>query len=401
MEKDLHVLVIENFSPAHEMLLSKNNIDVSWFGESDRLNNREGYFRKVGIGEDAPVEEWIKWAETLNDIKPIDLVLNFHEHRQVEASMIASKLGHAYTNSLETINIVNDKFLMRKYLRDVNIDKTNSMISNNIEELMFFLEGTNNQSAIIKPVNGRASENICLVKSREDLITALTHYKGLDVLIEEYIDGPEYSVECISHRGVHKIIGITEKYKDPDTFVELGHTFPAQLNIETDIKIKDFVTRVLTKLGVMNGPTHTEIILNQNEPRIIETHLRLGGDKITELIKNVLNLDMLELWVNCLIDDHFNIDFELTLKKEFSSIYFKHSQIIGTIKEVDLPKATHKMVRDIKLYKNVGDHIVKTSNSFDRLAHVITTGRDPVVTVGIAKNTIEKIKYGVDENENI
>ena len=73
-------------------------------------------------------------------------------------------------------------------------------------------------------------------------------------IIEEYIEGAEYSVETISYQGTHTLLAITKKYTTGNPhYIEVGHLEPAPLSTETEEKVKETVFAALSALGVENG----------------------------------------------------------------------------------------------------------------------------------------------------
>ena len=101
-------------------------------------------------------------------------------------------------------------------------------------------------------------------------------------IIEEYIEGAEYSVETISYQGTHTLLAITKKYTTGNPhYIEVGHLEPAPLSPETEEKVKETVFAALSALGVENGAGHSELRIDRSgNVRIIEIGSRMGGDCI-------------------------------------------------------------------------------------------------------------------------
>lgn len=102
------------------------------------------------------------------------------------------------------------------------------------------------------------------------------------VLLEAFIDWPEFSVETIQYPGGPcQVIGVTSKQvigQERGHFVEAGHVFP-YLGPEADVAAKA-VVRVLKALGLDHGAVHTECRVNGREVAIMEINPRLAGGKI-------------------------------------------------------------------------------------------------------------------------
>lgn len=113
-------------------------------------------------------------------------------------------------------------------------------------------------------------------------------------LLEEYMTGPEISVEACTFQGDTTIIGITDKSVTGfPFFIEDGHMFPADLDPALRDEIADFVRQVLQAVGHDHGISHTEVKLTPRGPRIVEINPRPGGNYIAELVQHVTGIDLL------------------------------------------------------------------------------------------------------------
>jgi biotin carboxylase len=114
-----------------------------------------------------------------------------------------------------------------------------------------------------------------------------------DFLMEEYVKGPEYSVEGFSFAGRHVVLGVTEKLTDELHFAELGHTLPARISAEVEAEIVAAVTEYLDVIGLTDGPSHTEVKIGDRGPIVIESHNRFGGGRIKDLVEAVYGIDLI------------------------------------------------------------------------------------------------------------
>jgi carbamoyl-phosphate synthase large subunit len=105
------------------------------------------------------------------------------------------------------------------------------------------------------------------------------------VLVEEFIEGPEYSIEGLHHDGKSEVIQFTEKKTTEFPYnVELGHIQPANISEENKQKIREIVAKIGKALNFVNCPSHTELKINERGIYVIETSPRLGGDYITSTL---------------------------------------------------------------------------------------------------------------------
>lgn len=166
----------------------------------------------------ASLGDWKRLASALHESKPFERIFAWFEHDQAIAAELADdwKLPTIYDRKL--VHRTVDKFVMRKILREHDLDPTRSLLAQSADDISLFAEV--GRRYIAKPVDGHGSKGV----------SSFAYY-GIDqlpvlewpVLVEEFLHGPEYSVESFSENGMHRILGITEKHKDSMTFMEIGH----------------------------------------------------------------------------------------------------------------------------------------------------------------------------------
>ena len=207
---------------------------------------------------------------------------------------VADELGKA-VNSPQSVALLNDKLAMRTLLRDKGISAVRFAIAEHWSEVAALLEDFT-LPVVVKPTTLSASRGIYLLTDPADLPAwgeelAAYSYDG-PVLVEEYLRGPEFSVETMTVRGEHHVIGVTRKLLGPlPHFVEKGHLFGAPATVETS-RVAALAVELLDAVGYQCGPAHTEIILTADGPRIVESQARLGGDKIPDIIQIAQGFDI-------------------------------------------------------------------------------------------------------------
>lgn len=275
------------------------------------------YNRIVGVEKGASLEEWIAAAKYVASIQEIDCLGVFSEPAEYIGVEVAKALGLPYVD-FETIDNTHNKISMRKALVEKSVDGTQSVkitkpFADNIKKFMAVVQGP----IIIKPMDTRASTGVSCIRNESEISSAVDWLlKAGDVeafIAEEFLEGDEFSVECFSEAGKHFHVAITQKSKEGAHFVETGHVTPAPISAEQSEQIFAHVEQVLDALGVASGPTHTEVILTPSGPRLVETHLRVGGDDIDNLVQMTTGVDLHELWVRQVLgesvkDDLLNIE---------------------------------------------------------------------------------------------
>ncbi|AZS69662.1 hypothetical protein DDE74_00505 [Streptomyces lydicus] len=141
---------------------------------------------------------------------------------------------------------------------------------------------------VAKPVSGVGSNAVALVDRAADL-PADRRTGG--TLLEAFVGGLEFSVETLSADGRHTVVGIAQK-GTTGSFVEVSHMMPPpSLDAGGRARVEEAVGQLLDALGLTDGPSHTEVKVDGDRVIVIETHNRLGGDGIADLVRLTTGID--------------------------------------------------------------------------------------------------------------
>lgn len=210
---------------------------------------------------------------------------------------VANKLG-LVSNSEESIRLTQSKFAQRQALEKAGIPVPKYYLIEKEDDLE---KVQCRYPIIVKPVDSGGSQGICKVESQDKLKEAykcaISFSRTSKAIIEEFVDGREFSVEYISHQGKHYFLQITDKVTSgAPRFVEMQHHQPADIPEAVWDRIKQMVEGALSALKIENSASHTEIKWNSNDELfIIETGARMGGDYITSnLVRLSTGYDFVE-----------------------------------------------------------------------------------------------------------
>jgi biotin carboxylase len=233
----------------------------------------------------------------------------------------------------------------------------------NVEEFDFPL--------IVKPVDRSGSRAVSKVNFEKDLIKAVKYAKeesfSKGVLIEEYIEGEEVSVESVSWKGDHKVLVITDKITTGSPhFVELAHHQPSALpgSIQEIIKLETI--KCLDALDIKYGASHSEFkITSDGKVFVIEVGARMGGDFIgSSLVELSTGYDFLKATINIAINKYEEKKTDVLIKG-YSGVYFLSKET-----EILLPYFDKKNYFEIK--KEILNTELKVlTNSNDRSGYLI------------------------------
>jgi biotin carboxylase len=288
---------------------------------------------------------------------------------------VAEKMDYTFPSKM-VIERCRDKFLMKRSFRDNMIPCAKGLLIKQNDNISSKLARDYSFPLIIKPVDAFSSRGVFKVNSLNDILknvdSTRSYSSNGDIIIEEFLDGKEYSIEAITYQGKTSVVQYTEKIitSYPHT-VEIGHIQPADLTRSQRDEITEMVVNSIKALGINNSASHVELKITNEGPKIIEIGARLGGDFIASYLTTA------STGVNM---DKAAVQVALGIKPDLQHKFNKYSMI----KYLELPPG--KLIKKINNYKQiendkhvvfshvffkVGDTIPKIANSADRIGVII------------------------------
>jgi biotin carboxylase len=210
------------------------------------------------------------------------------------------------------------------------------------------------------------------------------------VLVEEYVAGPELSVETFGT----EVVGITAKYLSPPPwFVESGHDYPATVH---DAEVVETVAvAALGALGLGFGPAHTEIRLGARGPVVIEVNPRLAGGRIPTLIRLASGLDLVGATVDAVTGAPRSLPEP---GRGHASIRFLVPAQAGRVRRTGGVAAAAAVpgVVDVVIAARPGQRVGGTGSFLDRVGHVVTAGPTAAATRTAAERALALLELDVE-----
>jgi len=254
---------------------------------------------------------------------------------------------------------------------------------------------------ITKPTDNSGSRGVMLVHNEEELAAALSYSsengRRGDVIMEEYMQGPEVSVEVMVTGGVPHVLQITDKLTTgAPHFVEMGHSQPSRLPEEAQAAIRDLASRAALSVGVENGPAHVEIILTKDGPKMVELGARMGGDCITtHLVPLSTGIDMVGNTIRIALGE----EPDLTQKLHKGSAIRYFSVPCGVIRAIEGVEEARQVpgVQEITFVKQVGDTAGDIGSSTDRVGFVIAQADSAQEAVRVCEQAMERVHIEIEQ----
>ena len=231
---------------------------------------------------------------------------------------------------------------------------------------------------MVKPADSSGSRGILKVDHKDKAAKAYEYARSFSrngiVVVEDCMVGPEVSVETLADEGKIHVIQITDKITTgAPHFVEMGHTQPTRLDCADEIKKVAIAAN--KAIGIEYGPSHTEIIVTEEGPKIVELGARLGGDCITtHLVPLSTGVNMVEACIKIALG--MKPDMQSTLNCGSAIRYFHQSP--GVIKSISGIKDAGRIsgIQQISIVHGVGERITEIVDSSSRMGFVIAQGKD-------------------------
>lgn len=292
-----------------------------------------------------------------------------------------------------------NKHLMRGAFEKYGAPSPKSFCFDNVDEAWICFCEELPKNGILKPSRNSGSRGIAKIEKglSKDLFAELferskAESRDKTVMLEQFIEGPEFSVEIIVWNGEINVLTVTDKKTtDAPYFVELGHNQPSVFPSDIVSEIESAAVAGVKALEVNNCACHAEIKVQDGKAYIMEIGARLGGDFIsTELTHLSTGIDMVAAAINCALGIEPSLE-PIEAKQAVCIRYFcpKPGKLVNIS---NLEILNNPNVYQWEIYYKEGDIIPEVTSSLCRTGHLIVTEKTPQKAIGFAEKIINEIK---------
>lgn len=160
---------------------------------------------------------------------------------------------------------------------------------------------------IVKPADAQGQRGITKVEDPAELEpaieAALPHSRIGQAIIEEFVEGPEVSVNGYLVNGELIFVTVSDRETWPE-FVGLiaSHVLPsAHIDQAVQQRTHEVFTEAAKRLGIENGPIYAQVIIRDGEPYIIEITPRLDGCHMWKVIQRAQGVDLMRWTLSHLV----------------------------------------------------------------------------------------------------
>ncbi|MEU2913550.1 ATP-grasp domain-containing protein [Streptomyces massasporeus] len=260
-----------------------------WLFDTDEPTWQSPYLAGFSRVNTSDPEALVAAARDLSAVRRIDGVFCFSEALVEPAAALVEEFGLSGMGS-EAVRNCRDKSRTRTLLASSGVGQPRSAAVSSYDEAARAADEFG-FPLVLKPRGLAGSLGVVLVPEPAGLFdayreAAAPNYPGVptfeaSVLVEEYADGPEISVDGLLADGVYRPLVLARKKVAMEPyFEETGHLVDPCDPLLSSGELLTLLTDAHRALGATGAITHTEVRLTASGPRLIEVNARLGGGLI-------------------------------------------------------------------------------------------------------------------------
>ncbi|MFE3742583.1 pyridoxal-phosphate dependent enzyme [Streptomyces sp. NPDC059134] len=280
-----------------------------------------------------------------------------------------------------------DKSLTRAALRDAGVGQPRHAVVDD-EGGAASAVASVGLPCVVKPADGSGSQDVrwcgdeATALAQVTLILAGTENvrgqaRAGKALVEEFVEGPEYSLEMFCADGEAVCVGVTQRTStELPYFVETGHLFPAALPSAARAELAETARHALKAIGFERGPAHVEARLTAAGPVVMEINGRLAGGMIPELVRAATGIDLMDQQIRAATGRPLRLVADRArcagLRFLTASDHGRLTGVTGTAEAAGIPG-----VESVVTTGTPGRLVRPPQDAYDRLGHVIAVADTP------------------------
>lgn len=228
-------------------------------------------------------DELLRYAGERQRGAGLDGVFTAGTDFSTSVAWVAERLGLPGID-YQTALIASDKELMRRRLREAGVAVPRFTV---VREIPAVAERRRicdeiGLPLVVKPVDSMGARGVRRIECDTELEAAvgeaMQHSGGGRVMVEELIDGPEFSVDAIVWHGRISFCGIADRdIRFAPWFIEVGHTMPTAAPDHVVRRLRELFKAAVRAIGIENGAAKGDLFLGRSGPVVGEIAARLSG----------------------------------------------------------------------------------------------------------------------------
>ncbi|WP_203790056.1 ATP-grasp domain-containing protein [Paractinoplanes rishiriensis] len=263
---------------------------------------------------------------------------------------------------------------------------------------------------VVKPAENAGSKAVSIVEDPSQLAEAFDRVRTQDdaygipldtrTIVQEYVEGEEFSVESITQDGTVHHLCITRKITTAGQFrVEIGHSIPARLPPNVSGAVLAEVSKAIKALGIRNSVSHSEVKLRPDGRCVVlEVAARIGAGRIAVLTELACGISIPAATVDLALGRSVNVT---PTRQACATVRLLLSPRHGRLREVrNLPEPA-KEVAQAALTRPVGAVVNGPETNGCRIGYFIVVGPDEATANRRADELLSHVEVVVEPSDDL
>jgi biotin carboxylase len=334
----------------------------------------------------------------------VEIIISFIDSYVTLAVRMHNRFCHNILSE-HAYNVMEDKLLTRRNLQDKPYSPYYFIYKKDDTLKTLMSQFKKMYPLILKSPSSTGSKDVYLINTEYQMRNRINYLQrknsNEDLLIEEYLEGPQFNVESIVHDGEIYIAAIIEQeITKKNKFIVTGYSISSDVEESIIESISDVTKRILTDLGLRNGNCHLELRLVKGEWKLIEINPRISGGVMNRLIEKAYGFNYAEE----ILKVYRGLQPSLVRKYE-NCIYVQYSivdsigKLLG-VSNIDLVKKIPGII-EVFIKASKGQILSPPLSMGHRYGYVMAKGKTRAEAKMYALQASEQIKFHLLPNETI
>ena len=263
-----------------------------------------------------------------------------------------------------------------------------------------------NFPVVIKPSDNMGARGVMRIDDKTQLGDAFKFAKSAspsgELIIEEYMEGPELSIDAVIYNGEITFTGIADRIIEyPPYFVETGHTMPSQMNAEQQEWACEVMRRGIRALGINIGYAKGDIKITKKGAMIGELAARLSGGFMSAYTYPLsTGVDLMRAAIEISLGQE-----PANLEPVMNRVAIERAIITrpGIVRKICGLEDALKIPGIMEIFLNVkpGDRIVPPRSNVEKAGHIIAVGDSLEMAERVVEICRKTLKIEIYEESEI
>jgi biotin carboxylase len=368
-----------------EVIVTDRNSEAEGFAHAD-------YFDVMDITDiDGSLEVAKKFE--------IDGIVPVNDFGVRTAAAIAEELGLVGISPL-VAEYTTNKACMRKNWEEAGVPSAMYEVVKSLEEAYAAVEKLDRWPLVLKPADSRggASRGVSRIingsEIKEAFEFAQSFYEDKSVVIEEFLDGIEHSIETITYNRETYVLAVSDKVKTPPPFrVDKSVIYPTIFEDEKLERIHEVAKLAVHALGINIGPAHIELCSTSDGPKLFELGARCGGGGTPDpIVPFLTGIEMFKEVVRIALGEKPQ---QLIPSYTKGCVYHFITPQPGRVRKITGLEGIRKWnnILDFEVFIGEGDEVQQVKTGGDRAGFIIAGGETREEAVSLTKQAEEQIRF--------